>query len=40
MYDKGGLAASKDACHCFVVDVLIFTEEGATLTEATDDLFA
>lgn len=40
MYDKGGLAASKDACYGFVVDVLIFSEEGATLTEATDDLFA
>ena len=39
MYDKGGLAASKDACHCFVVDILVFTEEGATLTEAADDLF-
>ena len=37
---RGGLAASKDACYGFVVDVLIFTEEGATLTEATDDLFA
>ena len=41
MYDKGGgLAASKDSCYGFVVDVLIFSEEGATLTEATDDLFA
>ena len=34
------LAASKDVCYCFVVDILVFTEEGATLTEATDDLFA